>query len=666
MTNEYFLGVDTGGTFTDFVLWHRGAIKIHKVLSTPAAPEQAILQGISDLQLDQLPQNTYLYIVHGSTVATNAILERKGVSCVFITNHGFADMLTIGRQTRRELYNLQPAPPLIPVPSSHCLETGGRLDARGNTITSLTQADITHLMEQVRQLQPRAVAINLLFSYLDDRYEKQIEAALPADLFVSRSSFILPEYREYERGMTTWLNAYIGPLIKDYLQRLATCTAQARISVMQSSGGTIDIAQAGDQAVHMVLSGPAGGLAAARYLGEVTNTPRLLTFDMGGTSTDVALVEDKLQLTNEGSIGDFPVAIPMVDMHTIGAGGGSIAYVDAGGLLQVGPQSAGADPGPACYGKGGTHATVTDANLVLGRIRADDFLGGAMQLDAQAAHNVVSALAVQLGLSVEACARGIIAIANDHMVQALRVMSVQRGIDPRELTLMSFGGAGGLHVCALADALDMQRAIVPVYSGVLSALGMLVAPRSRQLSQTVGKLLDDCDQQMILDYYAPLVASGTSALLAEGVMLQAITVEYSIDLRYAGQSYFLNVPWISIDASRAAFHQLHAQRYGHELDMPVELVNVRIGVYCAGQALQLNAMDIHTNTTPRSLRLPGVEQEVLLYLRASLAKGMKLMGPALITESVATTYLASGWSAGVDTAGNLILQKDSGGAQSVQ
>ncbi len=649
MINEYFLGVDTGGTFTDFVLWHDGQIRIHKILSTPHAPEQAILQGIRDLHLHELPADASLYIVHGSTVATNAILERKGVSCVFITNRGFADMLTIGRQTRRELYNLQPTHQEIPVPASHCLETGGRVDAHGNTLTPLTAEDIAQLVAQVQQLKPRAVAINLLFSYLDECYEKQIEAALPKELFISRSSFILPEYKEYERGMTTWLNAYVGPLVKDYLQRLADGAAPARISVMQSSGGTIDIRQAGEQAVHMVLSGPAGGLAAAKFVGEMAAAPRLLTFDMGGTSTDVALVEDKLQLTNEGRIGDFPVAIPMVDMHTIGAGGGSIASVDAGGLLQVGPQSAGADPGPACYGKGGQYATVTDANLVLGRIRADAFLGGDMQLNEQAAYAVIKTLASKLGLSVEDCARGIVAIANEHMTQALRVMSVQRGIDPRDLTLMSFGGAGGLHVCALADALEMRRAIVPVYSGVLSALGMLVAPRSRQLSQTVGRLLAECDASSIEAFYTPLVATGTEALLAEGVAEKSIVIEYNLDLRYAGQSYFLNVPWTTVDESRKAFHALHAQRYGHALDMPVELVNVRVGLYSAGQTLTLAQREASAEA--------GLCTDNFVYARTSLAAGEILAGPALITERVATTYLAEGWLATVDTFGNLMLEK---------
>jgi len=403
------LGVDTGGTFTDFVLYRNGQLHTHKVLSTPHAPEQAILQGLADLQLlqrDHLSDEFDFYIVHGSTVATNAVLEGKGVSTVFITNRGLGDMLSIGRQTRRQLYALQPSAPPPPVPASHCLETGGRLGADACVVEDLTEADLQRLVQQVAELKPAAVAINLLFSYLDAGFEKAIEAALPEDMFVSRSSSILPEFREYERGMTTWLNASVGPLVQGYLSRLAEGAAHARISVMQSSGGTIAAEQAGEKAVNMLLSGPAGGLAGAGFIGQQAGCKELLTFDMGGTSTDVAMIDGDLQLTNEGRIADWPVAVPMVDMHTIGAGGGSVAYLDAGGLLQVGPESAGAVPGPACYGQGGLRPTVTDANLVLGRLRAEAFLGGGMQLDIQAARDACARLTAPLNLSVEQLAAG--------------------------------------------------------------------------------------------------------------------------------------------------------------------------------------------------------------------------------------------------------------------
>jgi N-methylhydantoinase A len=308
------LGIDTGGTFTDFVLYDGSGFRIHKVLSTPHAPEEAILQGIEDLGVDK----SRLVIIHGSTVATNAVLEGKGVRTVFITNHGLRDMLTIGRQARRELYRLQPIPELPPVSRELCIETGGRLGADGQVVEPLSKVDLQALKSQLTALAPRAVAINLLFSFLDDRFEKDIEAIVPAGIFVSRSSAILPEYKEYERGMTTWLNASIGPIVETYLQRLAERLGTMRISVMQSSGGTMTTEHAGRMAVHMLLSGPAGGMAGARYMGEIAGRQRLLTLDMGGTSTDVAMIDGDLRLTNEGRIGHYPVGIPMVDLHTIG------------------------------------------------------------------------------------------------------------------------------------------------------------------------------------------------------------------------------------------------------------------------------------------------------------------------------------------------------------
>ncbi len=694
-SSTYVLGIDTGGTFTDFVLWYGDTLQIHKCLSTPSAPEKAILQGIHELGLDSLTTADQFYIVHGSTVATNAILEGKGVPVVFVTNRGFADMLTIGRQTRSELYNLQPQPKPAPVAKSFCLETGGRLSADGSVIEALSENDIKRLLAQVEKLRqreksaPLAVAINLLFSYLDPQLEIEIEEHIQKHfpgLFISRSSAILPEYKEYERGMTTWINAYVGPLVERYLQNLCSGVEIARVSVMQSSGGTVAANQAGQQAVHMVLSGPAGGLAAARYIGQRCGLTRLLTFDMGGTSTDVALIDGELELTSEGMIGPYPVAIPMVDMHTIGAGGGSIACIDAGGLLMVGPESAGADPGPACYARGGLKATVTDANLLLGRLREDAFLGGGMVLDRQASNIAIGKIADQLDLSVEQAALGIVQLANEHMAQALRVMSIQRGVDPRQLSLVSFGGAGGLHVCALADALDMRNAIVPVQAGVLSAFGMLVAPRSRQLSQTIGLELDACDENTLRTHFIRLQKAGHSALIAEGVKGSEIDTKYSVDLRYQGQAYYINVPYeINMhsgqelerlagdssqrarEVSKRAFHELHQQRYGHALDVEIELVNIRVAVSSAGAQLTLSTISAETisaKTNPlqrqqksKHVALVGIEKMVEVIDRDSLVVGEEIAGPVLITEMVATTFVAPGWVMTMDEVGNIKLTR---------
>ena len=649
------LGVDTGGTFTDFVLYREGQLSTHKVLSTPHAPEEAILQGLTDMGLQNTSSDS-LYIVHGSTVATNAVLEGKGVSCVFITNRGLRDMLTIGRQTRRELYNLQPESPPVPVAREFCLETGGRLAADGSELETLTQAELAKLCKAIDTLAPEAVAINLLFSYLDPRFEIAIEDALADQYFVSRSSSILPEFREYERGITTWLNAYVGPLVAGYLERLQQGIPQAAVSVMQSSGGTIAANQAGRQAVHMLLSGPAGGLAAAQFLGHYVQRTRLLTFDMGGTSTDVAMIDGALQLTSEGKVAGYPVAVPMVDMHTIGAGGGSMAYVDSGGMLQVGPESAGAVPGPACYGRGGDRPTVTDANLILGRLRPDAFLGGEMPLNELAARGAMQSVSDPLGISPEQAAEGVIRIANEHMAHALRVMSVQRGIDPRGLTLVSFGGAGGLHVCALAESLGMRQAMVPIHAGVLSALGMLVAPRSRQLSRTCIARLVSMPHEQIDAVYAELEAQGRQELIAEGVANVEIGVRRSLDLRYEGQSYYLNLAWDDIKSCETAFHRLHAERYGHELDLPVELVNLRVGLASRPTPLELASKSGGASSSPADqVSLYGVEQPAAVYAREGLAVGQQLTGPALVTETISTTYLAPDWRCEVDSAGNLLL-----------
>jgi len=662
------LGIDTGGTFTDFVLLTANGLKIHKVLSTPQAPEQAILQGINDLGLQ--PQQA-LSIVHGSTVATNAVLEGKGVRTVYITNHGMGDILTIGRQARRELYNLQPRLVEPPVPKALCLETAGRTGADGVCIEPLQEDDLLQLKQQLLALNPQAVAINLLFSFLDDTSEKQIQAMVPEGIYVSRASAVLPEIKEYERGITTWLNVAVGPIVKGYLQRLlqgindrlgGAKEPGVRLSVMQSSGGTMDVEQAAGMAVHMLLSGPAGGLAGARFVAAGARRQRLLTFDMGGTSTDVALIDGDLQLTNEGYIGHYPVAVPMVDMHTIGAGGGSIASIDDGGLLQVGPESSGAAPGPACYGRGGLHATVTDANFVLGRLRSDAFLGGAMPLDLDAAMRAIEPMAKQFSLSIEATAQGIIRLANEHMARALRVMSVQRGVDPGELTLVSFGGAGGLHVCALADALNMRQAMVPANAGVLSALGMLVAPRARHLSLSMAGLLCDIGEAPLLEVYEQLQAQGREALLAEGLQDGDIHYLPSVDVRYLGQSYTINIPWQGVETTSKAFNNVHKQRYGHSLELDIELVTLRVKVYGESGASTGLGNVLVTEAkqpvlTPGEARLYGVERPVAILARHQLPPDYQIEGPVLITETVSTTFIEPGWLCRVDQQNNLLLQR---------
>ncbi|MCB1878343.1 MAG: hydantoinase/oxoprolinase family protein [Chromatiales bacterium] len=648
------LGVDTGGTFTDFVLIDGPGVRVHKVLSTPEAPERAILQGIRELGL----ATEELSVVHGSTVATNAALEGKGVRTVFITNRGFEDLLTIARQNRSQLYALEPEPLPPPVPRELCLGSVGRIAANGELIEPLDDDDLGRLVEQVKERKPKAVAINLLFSFLDDRLERRIEAALPDHLFISRSSDVLPEYREYERGITTWLNAWVGPLVQGYLRRLADGIRGARLAVMQSAGGTMAAEQAGHHAVHMLLSGPAGGLSGAAFVAAASERKRLLTFDMGGTSTDVALIDGAIRLTSEARIGPWPVGVPMVDMHTIGAGGGSIAWIDDGGLLQVGPQSAGADPGPACYGRGAEQPTVTDANLILGRLHAKAFLGGEMELHPDSARAAVGRLAQALGLDMESAAEGIVRLANEHMAAALRVISVQRGVDPREFALVSFGGAGGLHVCALADAMGMRNALVPIHAGVLSALGMLVAPRERRLARTHAGELDRLEPAAIAHLFEDLASQGEQALREEVSDPGLVQREFSVDLRYRGQSYTLTVPWTDAAATKERFHKEHRRRYGHQLSLPVELVTQRVAVRLPAHALNLPERAPDESVSPLAhTQLHGLPDPAPVYERDRLGAGARLAGPCLITERVATTYLAPGWECRVDTTGNLLLTR---------
>ena len=651
---HFWLGVDTGGTFTDFVLLGDGVERIHKVLSTPEAPERAIFQGIRELGLEQAQQEGRLRIVHGTTVATNAALEGKGARTLFITNEGLEDVLLIGRQTRAELYNLAPQAPPRPLQAAHIFGIRSRLGAHGEEVLPLEDAAIDALIARVRAAQPEAIAISLLFSYLNPAHEQRLQAALAeCAAFVCHSAEVLPIAGEYERGLATWLNAWLGPRVADYLKRLSDGVAPSRVSIMQSSGGTVALGAAASRAVNLLLSGPAGGLNAARAIGETLGEPRLMTFDMGGTSTDVALLDHGFRLTLEGRIGHWPVAVPMVDMHTIGAGGGSLATVDNAGMLHVGPASAGADPGPACYGRGGTGVTVTDANLVLGHLPSDISLGGNMRIDLAAAERALARLAEALGTTTEQAARGVIDLANEHMAQALRVISIQKGFDPADFVLLCFGGAGGLHVCALADMLGARSALVPAHSGVLSAQGLIRAPRQRELIRTLPAGNDSASLNALAE---ALLAQGRAAMLAEeGLAASELEATTHLDMCYEGQSFPLSVPWHGdLPAAEAAFHTLHEQRYGHRLNAPVTPVNLRARL-AATQALPPGAeLPLAPPGPPRHSDVAGIGAVPVLE-RDSLIPGETLPGPVIIAEAVATTWVAPGWQVSRLPSGHLQL-----------
>ena len=664
LTQHMLLGIDAGGTFTDFVLVRLEpvvSVEVYKTLSTPDAPEQAILHGIRAMGLESHLDDGSLQLIHGSTVATNAVLEGKLARTAFITNYGFADMLQLARQTRPQLYALETPAVAPPVPSELCLETGGRIGADGSAVLPLSDSEIAILLEEIEALAPDAIAINLLFSFLDDGFERKIEAAIQsqaAGRFVSRSSSVLPEYKEYERGIATWLNAALGPVISGYLKALQEELGSTPLQVMQSSGETMAARTAAESAVNLLLSGPAGGLTAIAFLAQQQVKTKFISFDMGGTSTDVALLDGKIRTSNESSIASYPIAVPMVDMETIGAGGGSIAFVDTGGMLQVGPRSAGADPGPACYDRGGEEATVSDANLVLGRLQFDAALAGDLKLSLQKARASIEPLAKRIGLPIEETALGIIDIANEHMAKAIRLISVNKGHDPKQFILASFGGAGSLHVCALADAMGMRDAIVPVQGGVLSALGMVVAEQGRQFSKTLSLDAEQIDEQELEQQYASLEQRGIAQLASEGLPESMLVSNRSADLRYKGQSYTLNVDFTAIAEAITAFQELHRQRYGYSHDAPVELLTIRVNVSTrkARFVMPEHIADTGCNNI-QQCKVYGEAVKAKLLQRTQLCPGDWVEGPAIITEYSATTFVAAGWSAAPDEFGNLILKK---------
>jgi N-methylhydantoinase A len=659
-----FAGVDTGGTFTDIVLLQDGKLHVHKVLSTPDDPSRAILGGL--IQLDALDDLQVL--VHGSTVATNAVLERKGVHTGLITTAGFRDVLEIGRQTRPKLYDLrvQNVPPLVP--RSRRMEVLERLNERGEVLVPLDEDSLRAALDNLQQAGVEAIAISLLFSFTNPQHEQKVaEAARSTGLYVSVSCEVLPEFREYERTSTVVLNAYVGPIIDRYLARLEqalpACTV---LRIMQSNGGSISSTMARREAARTLLSGPAAGVVGAAFVAQASAIEQIITLDIGGTSTDVALVDGTITETTDGKIGGYPTRLPMIDIHTVGAGGGSIAWFDLGGALRVGPASVGADPGPAAYGRGGAEATVTDAHLVLGRLIPQAFLGGTMQLDVESAVKVVSHVAQRIGTSVEEAALGIIRVANANMEAAIRVISVERGCDPRHFTLVAFGGAGPLHACELAAALRIPRVLIPATPGVLSALGTLIADTLKDYVRTVMVLIEEA-QDVVSTVFSALEEQGRGDLAHEHVSADDIVIERYLDLRYVGQSYELTIPFDG-DCARAAqnFHAAHERRFGYsDPNERVQVVNVRLKARGLAHSPVLqreetvagsSAEPVMTHDVIFAGENGPVVHKVPVYERAILHAGEVLTGPAIITQYDTTTVVPPEWSVQVDAVSNLIIE----------
>lgn len=646
------LGIDTGGTFTDFVhLGPRGLV-VHKQRSTPDDPSRAILEGIRFLTGDRPPAD----VVHGSTVATNAVLERKGARVALVATRGFEDVLKIGRQTRPELYNIfvEPRPPLVDPELTFGLDE--RLDASGAVLQPVNPKEVAQLARVIQSRGVSMVAVCLLHSYAKPDHENQVADLLrQAGLTVCTSSEVLPEYREFERWSTTVVNAYVTPLMDRYLARLEDALTST-LSIMQSNGGCISASAARAQAVRTVLSGPAAGVVGARAVAQVAGFPKVISFDMGGTSTDVSLIDGEIGRTTDSRVGDFPVRLPVIDIHTVGAGGGSIAYVDTGGALRVGPRSAGASPGPVCYGVG-DELTVTDANLLLGRLDPDFFLGGRMTIDLQRTVRVAEALAGDLGLSVPELADGIIRVANANMERAIRVVSVERGHDPRDFALLAFGGAGGMHACEIAEQLQISTVIVPRHAGVLSAFGMLVADVTKDYSASVLQPSAALSFKDLERACAPLVAKARAELQAEGFSVKRQVITRSIDVRYVGQSFEITLP---LDANyREAFDAQHGKTYGYSNALrPTEVVNVRVTAAGVTQKPEWSAASTRKSKAKPAAsgpgRFGGKTSTIGFFRWDDLRPGASGAGPAVIAGGEATAVVPPGWTFTVDGYGNVV------------
>jgi N-methylhydantoinase A/oxoprolinase/acetone carboxylase beta subunit len=631
------IGVDAGGTFTDFVVVGEGGrVESFKLRSNPTAPAQVILEGLARAAAGSRPE-----VIHGSTVATNALLERKGARTAFVATAGFEDLIHIGRQNRQRLYDLTPPVRRPLVDRAHCYGVRERTWHDGSVGKAPAPARLAQLRARLERAGITAVAICLLHSYQNPENERQVAAALEGVGFVSCSHDVSPEFREYERASTTVINAYVGPLMEAYLEELERGWG-AGLWILQSNGGFMSTAEARRYPVRTVLSGPAGGVVGAVETARASGFRRVLGFDMGGTSTDVSIAEGRPRESTEGLVDGFPVRVPMLDIHTVGAGGGSIARVDAGGLLRVGPESAGADPGPACYGVG-LEPTVTDAHVVLGRIAARQFLAGEMTIDPDRSAVAIDRIARALGRDRVAAAEGILRVANANMQRAIRAVSIERGYDPREFALVAFGGCGGLHACELAGELGIRTVIVPQYAEALSALGMLLAGRVRDYAAgAIGR--QDFEERL----------AGLEAQARRD--LPGARLERFADLRYRGQSYELTVPW-KPDNPAAPFHRAHQRAYGYASpERPVEVVTLRVRARLEPPKLRLPVPAPGGERSERRIWVAGAWRTVPVFERRAVSR-KAAPGPALIVDYGATTLAPPGWTFRLDRAGNLLLER---------
>lgn len=674
------IGIDVGGTFTDVLLLDSTGNQWHvKVRSTPKDSSIGVLEGLQKaLELAQVSSEKVDYLLHGTTVATNTVLQRKGSSISLITTKGFEDLLEIGRQQRPNLYDLmvEREPPLVS--RANVIGVDERILADGTVLNPLNSDEAEKAVKQALQ-NADAVAICLLFSFQNPIHENQLIQEIQqkdSSISVSASSRVLAEYREFERMSTTALNAYVTPVLTQYLQHLDKALHDIGITtpllVMQSHGGVLQSQMIQNHAARLLFSGLAGGTLGGRYTSQMLQEENIITFDMGGTSTDVALItQGVIRETSEGNIGGLPCRLPMIDVETVGAGGGSIGWIDTGGILRVGPQSAGADPGPAAYGLGGMNPTVTDANLILGRLDPDYFLGGAIALKPKLASQSIQGIAQNLGLSLEECAFGIIRVVNANMERAIRVVSIQRGFDPRDFALVAFGGAGPMHAWALAENLGIPRVIIPSAPGLHSALGLLTTNLRIDKSQTILEPMESPDLSRLVSVFQQLEQELRERLLEQGASNQSMIIQRLADLRYTGQAYEITLPvpkggitknWLTQLAT--TFHDRHQQQYGFaSRDAPVTIVNLRVITQEPMPVPQLADIPEQVGDPPirvkREVYFEELEQTIdtPIYERSSLGIGAQIIGPAIIEQLDSTTVIHPKTKASIHRGGNIIMEE---------
>lgn len=669
------IGVDTGGTFTDIVLSTGTSLLTHKVMSTPHNPAHAVIQGVNEIcKMYNNGCSDEIEVVHGSTVAINALLERKGAHIALVTTKGFEDILEIGRQERHDLYDIFVQRPIPLVPSNLRFSINERTLHSGKIETEISPEDLTKLALQLDVLDLDAIAICFLFSYANPKNEKVVAEYLSKlNIPISCSYQILPEYREYPRFSTTVANAYIRPTLEKHLLTLKESDRFPRsFRLMLSNGGCVSTKQFESAGIKTVLSGPAGGVIGAYNIAKTSGYNTIITFDMGGTSTDVSLCNNDISLTTESTISGLPIKVPLIDMHTVGAGGGSIAILDSGGALRVGPESAGANPGPICYGQKGKDITVTDANLFLGRISPKQFLGGRMSLASEETNQYIKQFSDKIGISPIETANGILKIANATMERAIKVISVERGFDCRDFTLVCFGGAGGLHAAFLAESLGIQTVLIPPNGGLLSAYGMLFANVIQDYSQTVLMHIDFeiVDNRTAILHkldtiFDELLLRAQTDMEMEGFTLSQLQIIRSLDVRYRGQSYELNIPYFKQDIEFVTkFHQMHQKRFSYSRpDATLEVVNLRLSAIGENDKPELHAEPLstpdssHALTEQKAVIFESEMFETNFYRREELRPGNRIEGPAIITEFSATSVVPPNFTSCVDMYRNIILRE---------